>query len=156
MYQFAVDRDDPIRSLEAPFGQLAPRPRRHAQLSHDIGSDHLPERQVVIAFEIGGPRAQQQWLVLERGAPASICVEDPGLPQDRYVYVEAEAATLHQISRVLRNWGTAWADGSVRVHGEPKLVKALPGWFRRHAPERETLVVGQTMTPLTVDQPSVL
>ena len=54
-------------------------------LSHDVDPDHLPARQVVIAFEISGPRAQQQWLVLERGVPASICVEDPMLPQDRYV-----------------------------------------------------------------------
>jgi DNA-binding HxlR family transcriptional regulator len=124
-------------------------------LSHDVDADHLPARQVVIAFEIGGPRAQQQWLVLERGVPASICVEDPMLPQDRYVYVEAEAATLYPISRGLRDWSTALADGSVRLYGEPKLVKALPGWFRRHAPERESLAGGQTLSPLTVDQPTV-
>jgi CubicO group peptidase (beta-lactamase class C family) len=125
-------------------------------LSHDVDADQLPVRQVVVAFELSGPRAQQQWLVLERGAPASICVEDPGLPQDRYVYVEAEAATLYSISRGLRNWGTALADGSVRVYGEPKLVKALPGWFRRHAPEREPVAGGQTLTPLSVHQPTVL
>jgi DNA-binding HxlR family transcriptional regulator len=125
-------------------------------LSHDVDADHLPVRQVVVAFELSGPRAQQQWLVLERGAPASICVEDPGLPQDRYVYVEAEGATLYPISRGLRNWSTALADGSVRLYGEPELVKALPSWFRRHAPERESQAGGQTSTPLTVDQPTVL
>jgi DNA-binding HxlR family transcriptional regulator len=125
-------------------------------LSHDVDTDHLPEHQVVIAFEIVGPRAQQQWLVLERGAPASICVEDPGLPQDRYVYVEAEAAALFPISRGLRTWGTALSEGSVRLYGEPKLVKALPGWFRRHAPERDRLAGDQTLTPLIVDQPSAL
>ncbi len=32
MHQLAVDHDDPIPSLEARFGQLAPRPRWHAQL----------------------------------------------------------------------------------------------------------------------------
>jgi DNA-binding HxlR family transcriptional regulator len=101
-------------------------------LSRDVDPDHLPERQVVIAFEITGPRTQQQWLVLEKGAPPSICVEDPGLPQDHYVYVEGEAASLYPISRGLRNWGTALADGSVRLYGQPKLVKALPGWFRMH------------------------
>jgi DNA-binding HxlR family transcriptional regulator len=124
-------------------------------LSHDIDPDHLPERQVVIAFEITGPRAQQQWLVLEKGVPVSICVEDPGLPADRYVYVEAEAGALNSISRGLRDWGTAVADRSVRLYGDPKLVKALPGWFRRHAPDRESQAGRPTLAPLTVGQPTV-
>jgi DNA-binding HxlR family transcriptional regulator len=125
-------------------------------LSHNVEADHLPERKVVIAFEIGGPQAQRQWLVLELGAPPSICAEDPGLPEDRYVYVEADAGALYPISRGLRDWGTAVADRSVRLYGDPKLVKALPGWFRRHAPDRESQAGWQTLTPLTVDRRSVL
>src|SRR5207244_13477460 len=86
-------------------------------LSHEINADLLPGRPVVIAFEFGDPQAQQQWLVLERGAPPSICVEDPGLALDRYVYVEADAATLYPIARGLRSWPTALADGVVRFYG---------------------------------------
>jgi DNA-binding HxlR family transcriptional regulator len=124
-------------------------------LSRRIDPEQVPEMKAVIAFEIGGLGRQQQWLVVERGVPASICVEDPGLPQDRYVYVEAEAATLFLISRGTCNWSTALADGSVRLYGEPKLVKALPGWFRRGAPERDGVTGGQTLTSQIVTQPSV-
>jgi DNA-binding HxlR family transcriptional regulator len=123
-------------------------------LSHNVDADHLPERKVVIAFEIHGPLAQRQWLVLERGAPPSICAEDPGLPEDRYVYVEAEAGALYPISRGLRDWGTAVADGSVRLYGDPKLVRALPGWFQSQFPEHEALRGGRSSTPLTPNQPT--
>jgi DNA-binding HxlR family transcriptional regulator len=120
-------------------------------LSHRVDLDHLPDRQVVIAFDIGGPRAQQQWLVLARGTAPSICVEDPKLGQDRYVYVEADASSLYPVSRGECSWATALADGSVRLYGEPKLVKGLPGWFASQAAEPESLVDGQTSTPLAVE-----
>jgi len=104
-------------------------------LTHRIDPDHLPDRQVVIVFDIGGPRAKQQWLVLERGAPPSICIEDPRLAMERYVYVEADATTLYPVSRGLRGWSAAIADGSVRLYGEPRLVKELPRWFRSGSPK---------------------
>jgi hypothetical protein len=103
-------------------------------LSHQVDPDHLPESQVVIAFDIGGPD-QHQWLVLERGVPPSICIEDPNLGQDRYVYVEAGASNLYPVSRGLRSWRRALANGSIRLYGEPKLVKAFPDWFRYGGPE---------------------
>jgi DNA-binding HxlR family transcriptional regulator len=99
----------------------------------------VPAGPVVVALAIGGPRpppgssrppGPQVWLVLERGAPPSGCLEDPGLALDRYVYVEADGAALYPIARGWRAWGAALADGSVRLYGEPALVRALPGWFR--------------------------
>ena len=80
-------------------------------------------------------RARRQWLVLEHGAPPSICDEDPGLAPDRYVYIEAEAASLVPVSRGLRSWAAAIADGSVRVFGDPKLVTAFPTWFVASTPQ---------------------
>jgi len=70
------------------------------------------------------------WLVFERDNEPAVCIEDPGLPVDRYVYVEADAAALFPIARGLRGWRDAIADGSVQVFGEPELVRELPGWFR--------------------------
>lgn len=103
-------------------------------LTHGVEPGDLPDRQVVVVFDIGGPRAKRQWLVLERGAPPSICLEDPGFALDRYVYVEADAATLYPISRGLRAWSAAVADGSVRLYGEPNLVTGLASWFRSGVP----------------------
>ena len=60
--------------------------------------------------------------------------EDPLLSEDRYVYVDADPAGLFPISRALRDWTDAIADGSVRVYGPPDLVRALPTWFMAAEP----------------------
>ena len=90
----------------------------------------LPDRQVVVVLDIGGPRATRQWLVLERGTPPSICHEDPGLAPERYVYVEADASSLYPIAKGFSDWSSAIAERALRLYGDPKLVKAMPGWFR--------------------------
>ena len=99
-------------------------------LAQRIDPAAVPEGPVAIAFDIGGPRRQQAWIVLERGALPSGCFEDPGLALHRYVYVEASVVALNSIARGRRGWAPALADGSVRLYGEPALVRALPGWFR--------------------------
>ena len=102
----------------------------------DLGE--LPDPQVVVVFAPGGPHSQQAWLVLQHGATPSICVEDPGLPPDRYVYVEVDGDALYSISRGLRDWASAIADRSVHIYGTPELVRALPAWFLRTSDEGET------------------
>jgi len=98
-------------------------------ITHRADPSTAPERRAVLEFEFGG-RTKKIWLVLERGALPSICFEDPGLPPERYVHVEADATTLYPISRGLRTWGSAIADLSVALYGDPDLVRAMPGWFR--------------------------
>jgi hypothetical protein len=58
-----------------------------------------------------------------------LCLEDPLLGPDPYVYVEADASDLHPIALGLRAWIDALADGSVHLFGEPGLVTSRPGWF---------------------------
>jgi DNA-binding HxlR family transcriptional regulator len=99
-------------------------------MTHRADPSTAPERRAVLEYEFGGPRAKKVWLVLERGALPSICFDDPGLPPERYVHVEADAATLYPISRGLRTWASAIADESVALYGDPDLVRAMPGWFR--------------------------
>jgi DNA-binding HxlR family transcriptional regulator len=99
-------------------------------MTHRADPSTAPERRAVLEFEVGGPRAKKIWLVLERGALPSICFEDPSLPPERYVHVEADPTTLYPISRGLRTWGSAIADASVALYGDPGLVRAMPGWFR--------------------------
>jgi DNA-binding HxlR family transcriptional regulator len=98
-------------------------------LSQRVDVARGPEPQAVIAFSIGQPLAAQTWLVVERGTPASICLEDPGLAESRYVYVEAEIGALYAISRGITAWHDAIAARSVQLFGEPELVRALPNWF---------------------------
>ena len=98
-------------------------------LRHRVDVRTAPERQVAIEVAMRGNDAERSWLLIARGAEPTLCLEDPLIGQDRYVYVEADAADLFMIARGLRAWNDAMAAGSVRVYGEPKLVAALPGWF---------------------------
>jgi DNA-binding HxlR family transcriptional regulator len=94
-----------------------------------VAQEALPDYQVVMALDIRGFRVKQVWLVLEPGIAPSVCLHDPDLGLDRYVYVEGDAAGLLPISRGERNWSAAIADGSIQIFGEPGLVRALPSWF---------------------------
>lgn len=121
-------------------------------LRHRVDVDALPDHPVVISLEIRGPRQAQVWLVLELGVDPSLCLEDPKLAPDRYVYVEADAAALYPISRGERGWEVAVADRSVQLYGEPQLVRALPSWF---LPAQEDTTPGHAVqTTSLAAQPS--
>ena len=105
-----------------------------AWLSHRVDRSALPNRRTVIQLDIEGTNAKRGWLVLEPKVEPALCIEDPFLPVERYVYVEADATGLYPIARGLRAWTDAIADGSVRVFGEPALVRELPRWFRSVEP----------------------
>jgi hypothetical protein len=98
-------------------------------LRHRVDVRTAPERQVALEIATRGNEADRCWLLLARNTEPTLCLEDPLIGQDRYVYVEAGAADLYPIARGLRSWSDAMADGSVRIYGEPELVSALPGWF---------------------------
>jgi DNA-binding HxlR family transcriptional regulator len=98
-------------------------------LSDRIDSSAVPDRTVVMDLDVTGTGARRFWLVLEHGTPPSVCIEDPCLAGDRYVFVEADVRALYPIARGMRAWSEAIADGSVQVSGEPALVRALPTWF---------------------------
>lgn len=100
-------------------------------LTHRVDVSAGPARQVVLDLAIFGEQAQHTWLVMARDTEPTLCQEDPLLDQDRYVYVEADAAALFPIARGMRGWTDAIADGSVQVYGDPALVHAMPSWFRR-------------------------
>ena len=103
-----------------------------------IDAARLPDHQVVVALDIRGFRLAQVWLVIEPGVAPSVCLHDPALGLDRYVFVEADSVALLPLARGERDWASAIAEGSIQLYGEPKLVRALPGWFSppRRAEER--------------------
>jgi len=98
-------------------------------LTHRVDPAAVPERQVVLDLAIFGAEGEHAWLLLARDTEPTLCLEDPGLDPDRYVYVEAGAAALFPIARGERNWAEAIDAGSVRVYGDPGLVENLPAWF---------------------------
>lgn len=88
-----------------------------------------PERQVALEIAMRGNDSDRSWLLVARGTEPTLCLVDPLIGQDRYVYIEADATDLYPIARGVRAWVEAAADGSVRVYGEPDLVAAMPAWF---------------------------
>ncbi|MGH2455600.1 MAG: winged helix-turn-helix transcriptional regulator [Candidatus Limnocylindria bacterium] len=122
-------------------------------LRHRLNPRSAPEQQVALEIAMRGNDADRCWLLIARGAEPTICLEDPLIGHERYVYVEADAADLNPIARGLRPWSDAIADGSVHVYGQPDLVGHLPGWFlpagaadpeqrAAKAPPREILAIG--------------
>ena len=98
-------------------------------LRHRLEAECLPTHQVVIALAVRGARATRTWIVLDPGKDPSFCDEDPLLADDRYVFVEADAADLYPIAKGTCTWREAIRDGSVQLFGDPALVRALPSWF---------------------------
>jgi DNA-binding HxlR family transcriptional regulator len=99
-------------------------------LTHRVDAAAVPQRQVVLDLSIFGTDAQHSWLVMARDTEPSLCLEDPLLDADRYVYVEADAAALFPIARGLHGWRGAIEAGSVAVFGDPDLVRSMPSWFQ--------------------------
>ena len=98
-------------------------------LMHRVDVRTSPERQVALEIAMGRNDADRRWLLLARNTEPTLCLEDPLIGQERYVFVEADATDLYPIARGLRSWTDGMADGSIRVYGEPGLVAELPGWF---------------------------
>ncbi len=98
-------------------------------LTHRVDPGTAPERQAVIDLAISGADHEHNWLLVARDTEPTLCLEDPLLDRDRYVYVEADAAALFPMARGQRDWTAAMADGSVHLYGDPALVSELPAWF---------------------------
>ena len=80
-------------------------------------------------FNLDFDDTHRRWLLLAAGADPQLCLQDPGIGEDRYVFVEATADALFPVARGSRSWADAVADESVRLFGNPDLVTQPPGWF---------------------------
>lgn len=109
-------------------------------LAHRVVPSAVPDRHVVLDLAIFGAEAEHTWMVLAGGTEATLCLEDPLLDQDRYLYVEADAAALFPIARGLRSWTDAIADQSVTIYGDPELIAMLSEWFMPAEPSAEAAV----------------
>lgn len=98
-------------------------------LAKRVDRDVVPSAPVVIEFTELGPGGTPLWLVVERGTEPSLCLTDPGLPPERYVYVDGESRALLPVSRGDRALSRAISDGSVSVYGDPVLARDFARWF---------------------------
>lgn len=62
----------------------------HGARGFDALADGILDRTVVVDLDVTGTSRRRFWVVLERGAAPSMCIEGPCLAGDQYVFVEAE------------------------------------------------------------------
>ncbi len=96
-------------------------------LRHRVNSSAAPAQQVAIEITMREANPERTWLLLARDAEPNVCLEDPMLGDERYVYVEAGASALLPVARGERTWADAIGDGSVVAYGPPQLVSAMSG-----------------------------
>lgn len=127
-----------LRSLHAWSERFVPEDPAMAERDPDIvvrwlgdrvEPQRLPSRPVVLELALEGARRPRFWLVLERDTGASVCVEDPGIAEDRYVFLEATVRSLMPLARGTGDWRRAIDGDAVGVYGNPRLVAQLPSWF---------------------------
>jgi DNA-binding HxlR family transcriptional regulator len=95
-------------------------------ISRHVILHELPDRRVVIRFELTAPQRRLFWLVLRRGE-ASLCPKHPGFDED--VFIASTPGDLYRLVVGHLSLERAMADGVVRVDGPPGLIRALPRWL---------------------------
>jgi DNA-binding HxlR family transcriptional regulator len=98
-------------------------------MSRHVAADELPSRRVVVDFDLRGPKPGRLWLVLERGSEPSICLTDPCLDEDAYLYVQAETRELYRVYMGRADLSSALSSGDIQLSGAPALVRQFRTWF---------------------------
>ena len=92
----------------------------HAHARFD--TSELPDRQVVIAFELDN-RPERFWVLVE-SVGCSVCDHDPGFKID--VLVRCDLPLLYRIWYHQQSIASAVKSGQLRFEGEPALVRRMP------------------------------
>lgn len=85
-------------------------------------TSELPDRQVVIAFELDD-RPERFWVVVE-SVGCSVCDHDPGFEVD--IVVQADLTALYRVFYHQESVSSAIKNGDLRFEGEPALVRRMP------------------------------
>jgi DNA-binding HxlR family transcriptional regulator len=90
-----------------------------------IDPERLPERRVVVRFDLRDLPRQRFWLLLHR-PDAELCVTHPGLDEDLVVVTDSRTLTLVHMGRL--PLGEAVGAGAWQAQGRPELARALMTW----------------------------
>lgn len=92
-----------------------------------VDEERLPPGRVVLEFDYTAPDRQSLWIVIERGEP-SVCTSYPGFEPD--VVITTTTTALAEVFQGYDSWSNAVGSGAIVVSGPPRLVDAMPRWFR--------------------------
>ncbi|GAC1387445.1 MAG: winged helix-turn-helix transcriptional regulator [Acidimicrobiales bacterium] len=91
-----------------------------------INHESVPDRRVVVRFDLSGRRRVTYWLMLDRGE-ASVCPADPGFEVD--VWVRGEVADLYRVYAGRTRLMDAVRSGTIRLEGPRDLVRSFDSWM---------------------------
>ena len=99
-------------------------------IHRNVLTDRLPDGRTVVHFHLAGSsdRKSHFWLMLEPGT-ADLCITDPGHEVD--VTVQGHVRTMVDYWLGYTDFAHAVRQGELTIVGPPRLVRALPTWFRR-------------------------
>lgn len=99
----------------------------HSWVSRFLARERLPGRRVVVQFDFWGlPKKQaRSWIIFD-GERSEVCATYPGFEVDLFVEAEPRALIEWHLGRI--KWVDALRADRIRVHGLPKLARALPTW----------------------------
>jgi DNA-binding HxlR family transcriptional regulator len=87
--------------------------------------ERLPERRVVVRFDLRDLPRQRFWLLLER-PDAEVCVTHPGFDED--LVIVTDSRTLTQVHTGRLTLGQAIEAGDWEAQGPPSLARGLMTW----------------------------
>lgn len=92
-----------------------------------VDVDRLPERTVVVRFDLRDRPHESYWLVLRRPQP-ELCTKGTGYTED--VIARTDAACLVDIHLRRTSHAAALREGRLILEGTPKLVRDVLTWIR--------------------------
>ena len=92
--------------------------------------DRLPERPVVMRFDISDDRRKHYWVLVQRPEP-EVCVKPPGFDEDMVLSTSTEWLTRWHTGEI--SLDAARDRGAIRVDGPPGLIRQIERWGGRSA-----------------------
>lgn len=92
-----------------------------------VDLDKVPERGVVVRFDLAGDPRRRFWMVLQQPR-AEVCTAYPGRAEDLIVTTDSETLVEWNLRRI--TFQEAVRAGRCRVDGPPGLARAFPSWIR--------------------------
>ncbi len=90
-----------------------------------IEIDRLPDRRVVVRFDLRDRPTDRFWLLLDR-PEVELCIKHPGFDEDLIATTDSATLTAVHLGRL--PLAEAMARGAWELQGPPELVRAFPSW----------------------------
>jgi len=90
-----------------------------------IKVERLPNRRVVLRFDLQDRPKERFWLLLDR-RESEVCIKPPGFEEDIIVRTDCQTLTLVHMGRL--SMAEAVRSGRWEMDGPRQLVRAFPSW----------------------------